>query len=177
MKFCEHCGCQMPDDSAFCPECGAQAAAPQSAPAAQPEYTQPEPAPQYVQPPVAPQPPAYPRPPVYDPQPVQGDSDAEGHKFKAALSYLGILVLIPILADKDSAFSRYHANQGLILLIANAVLYVLGMICTKLQLGLTGLAVSLLSLTMFVFGIVGIVHAASGKMKGLPLIGKITLLK
>ncbi len=35
------------------------------------------------------------------------------------LCYLGILVLIPIFAAKDSKFVRFHANQGLILLLAS----------------------------------------------------------
>ena len=35
----------------------------------------------------------------------------------AVLAYFGILVLIPILAAKESKFARFHANQGLILLI------------------------------------------------------------
>ena len=32
----------------------------------------------------------------------------------AILAYFGILVLIPILAAKDSKFARFHANQGLL---------------------------------------------------------------
>ena len=35
MKFCANCGKEMPENTAFCPECGAsQQAAPQQAPAA-----------------------------------------------------------------------------------------------------------------------------------------------
>ena len=52
----------------------------------------------------------------YDPQ------DIEKNKFMAILSYLGILVIVPILAAKESKFARFHANQGLILCIA-AILY------------------------------------------------------
>ena len=44
-----------------------------------------------------------------------------GNKVMAILSYFGILVLIPIFAAKDDAFARYHANQGLVLLIASAI--------------------------------------------------------
>ena len=52
----------------------------------------------------------------YDPQ------DIEENKFMAILAYFGILVIIPILAAKDSKFARFHSNQGLILCIT-AILY------------------------------------------------------
>ena len=44
--------------------------------------------------------------------------DIEQNKLMAILAYLGILVIIPILAAKESKFARFHSNQGLILLIA-----------------------------------------------------------
>ena len=37
--------------------------------------------------------------------------DAEKNKVMGILAYLGILVLVPILAAKDSPFAKYHANQ------------------------------------------------------------------
>lgn len=40
-------------------------------------------------------------------------ADVEQNKVMAILAYFGILVLIPILAAKDSKFARFHANQGL----------------------------------------------------------------
>ena len=45
-------------------------------------------------------------------------ADVEQNKVMAILAYFGILVLIPILAAKDSKFARFHANQGLLLCIA-----------------------------------------------------------
>lgn len=45
------------------------------------------------------------------------DKDAEENKFVAALSYLGILFLVPLLAKKDSPFAQFHAKQGLVLCI------------------------------------------------------------
>ena len=41
--------------------------------------------------------------------------DIAQNKAMAILAYLGILVLIPIFAAKNSAFAKFHANQGLIL--------------------------------------------------------------
>ena len=43
--------------------------------------------------------------------------DVEINKNTAALSYLWILCLIPILGKRDSEFAQFHAKQGLILFI------------------------------------------------------------
>lgn len=42
------------------------------------------------------------------------------------LSYLGFLVLIPILLAPNAHFVRFHANQGLVLLMVEAVLAIFG---------------------------------------------------
>lgn len=42
--------------------------------------------------------------------------DVEAHKFIAALSYLGVLVFVPLLLKRDSAFVRAHSAQGVLLL-------------------------------------------------------------
>ena len=51
----------------------------------------------------------------FDPQ------DIELNNRLSLLSYLGILVLVPIFLVKRSRFARFHANQGLVLLIAGIV--------------------------------------------------------
>lgn len=43
--------------------------------------------------------------------------DAEINKVMAALSYVWILCLIPLLGKKDSEFVQFHAKQGFILFI------------------------------------------------------------
>jgi uncharacterized membrane protein len=44
--------------------------------------------------------------------------DIEKNKLVAALSYLSILFLIPLLLRKDSPFAQFHAKQGAVLFIA-----------------------------------------------------------
>lgn len=44
--------------------------------------------------------------------------DIEAHKFVAALSYLGILVFVPLLLKRDSSFARAHSAQGVLMLAA-----------------------------------------------------------
>lgn len=104
-------------------------------------------------------------------------------KVYGVLAYIGILVLVPILAGK-TPFTRYHANQGLILLIANliggTVIGVMTVILTLILpiLGIVfGVLASLYELVVLIMAIIGIVHAAQGEMKPLPIIGGITILK
>ena len=48
--------------------------------------------------------------------------DIEDNKFMSVLAYLGLFVLIPIFAAKDSDFARFHSNQGLVLLITGFII-------------------------------------------------------
>ena len=110
--------------------------------------------------------------------------DAEDNKIMGILAYLGILVLVPILAAKESPFARFHANQGLILIIAAIVLSIAVGIFNAIVLAISwklALITSLLSLALLVgclvYVIIGIINAAKGEMKELPFIGKYTILK
>ena len=97
--------------------------------------------------------------------------DIQKNKVMAVLAYLGILVLVPILAAKDSKFARYHSNQGLVLWLVSIVISVLSYI------PYVGIVASILSIGTFILMILGIVNAAKGEVKALPIIGGITILK
>ena len=121
-----------------------------------------------------------------------GSSDAEDNKVMAVLAYLGILVLVPILAAKESRFAQYHANQGLVLLIAGIggfiVLSIFSTI-TSMILGnipilgalvglfLGGLLYFIAWIAVMILVIMGILNAVKGEEKPLPVIGKYNLLK
>ncbi|MBQ2766274.1 MAG: zinc-ribbon domain-containing protein, partial [Clostridia bacterium] len=48
--------------------------------------------------------------------------DVNDNKLFAILAYFGLLVLVPIFAaPKKSRYARFHANQGLVLMIFDAV--------------------------------------------------------
>jgi uncharacterized membrane protein len=49
--------------------------------------------------------------------------DAEQNKYLAALSYVHILFLVPLLARRDSKFCQFHAKQGLVLFIVQTVIF------------------------------------------------------
>ena len=104
---------------------------------------------------------------AYGPNPA----DVEKNKIFAILAYLGILFLVPLLAAKESPFAMYHANQGLILFLFAIALGVVGAI------PVIGLISLLGWIPHLIFMVMGIINAANGRMKPLPLIGGITILK
>ena len=104
-------------------------------------------------------------------------------KVYGILSYIGILVLVPLLAGKTQ-FARFHANQGLVLFIADIILgVVIGISVGVLSLipfvgvVLGSILSGVLGLCIFILMIMGIVNAANGEMKPLPVIGGIKLIK
>ncbi|MDR1954267.1 MAG: zinc-ribbon domain-containing protein [Clostridiales Family XIII bacterium] len=214
MKFCVKCGAELPAEATFCPQCG-ERAEPNAAPSgdanqnAANQYSAPNMgsygnpnagANQYGNPNVGgpnqygnPNAGSYGNPGVYvnyaDPI-----SDAQANKAYGILAYLGILVLISIFAaPKESKYSRYHANQGLVFFIAQIVVFVgliiissilTGILFAAYAWGAAG-AVAILfailywavGITSLVFMILGIVGAANNQCKPLPIIGRMRILK
>lgn len=95
--------------------------------------------------------------------PKGNSSDVEQNKGIAALSYIWILFLIPLLTKKNSDFAKYHAKQGLVLFIFTTVV---GFIMWIPIIGW------LLGIASFILFIIGLVNALGGKKEPLPLIGK-----
>jgi uncharacterized membrane protein len=110
-------------------------------------------------------------PESWDPNGTTEHGDAEKNKGMAIVAYL--IFFIPLLAARDSKFAMYHANQGLTLfLCAVAANVVLGIIPI-----LGWVLLPFANLFILILAIIGIVNAAGGRKKPLPLIGGITLLK
>jgi uncharacterized membrane protein len=114
--------------------------------------------------PTSPSQPAAPAPP---PAP-QSDPDIESGKVLAILCYIpvafvGLVVSIVCIVQKNNAFSLYHAKQSLTLTIAVVVLSVVW--CIPILNMLLGLAI-------LVLYILGLVNAASGKYAPVPLVGQ-----
>lgn len=116
--------------------------------------------------------------------------DIEKNKVLSLFSYLGVLVLVPLLAAKDSKFARFHINQGLTLLLAEIVFgivwSILGGVFEFVRWsiaywvgavlgGIVSVVFGLLSLVPLALAIIGIVDACSGKAKTLPLLGRLHL--
>ncbi len=124
------------------------------------------------------------------------EKDINDNKGISILSYFGPLVFIPMFAKKDSKYARFHANQGLTLFIVyvgytvlqNILLAILRAIFPwKWDYGYLGgrgfifdalsTILSLIWIPIGIIAIIGLINAASGKAKELPLIGKFKFLK
>ena len=119
-------------------------------------------------------------------QPVQGyvPSEAQMKKGMAILAYFGILFLIPLFAAKNDPFARYHTNQGLVLFIFMVIFNVLSNVLTSILIEISPMLVlivsgvfGILTLLLCIFALIGIIRAAKGQMKPLPIIGGIRILK
>ncbi len=102
--------------------------------------------------------------PTFDP------GDIEKNKTMAGLAY--IIFFLPLVACPDSKFGRYHANQGLLLLILG---FVGGIILGMIPI-IGWVLLPIFSLCILVLAIIGLVNGLNGKVKELPFIGKFKIL-
>ena len=112
-----------------------------------------------------------------------GEFDARDiveNKIFCILSYLGLLFVVGLIAQPNSKVVKFHANQGLLLFLAEMILGAVGgMIGIIPYIGavlgsVIGLATSALVIAAFVYQIINI---SEGKVKKLPVIGDITIIK
>ena len=162
MAFCGKCGQQQEDGVKFCKACGAAIGAQQQQSSQfdinNLNNTKDETA-------------------SYD------QEDINKNKTMAGLAYL--LFFLPLIACPESKFAKFHANQGLVLLITGFVLSIAATILRGIlnlfTLGflwwftrLIPTAAGLITLVLF---IVGLMNGLNGKAKELPIIGKIRIIK
>jgi uncharacterized membrane protein len=119
-------------------------------------------------------------------------ADARANKIFGIISYIGVLVFVTLLfAPKESRFSRFHGNQGLVLFlvdiaggVALVILHFAASIVFVFAFGMSvgiqfifGLLWAAFGVSIFVLAITVIVNAANNRIKPLPIIGKYTILK
>ena len=112
-------------------------------------------------------------------------ADVDKNKVMGILAYLGLLWLVPFLAAKESPFAKYHCNQGLVLILASIAGWIVNMILGMVLVFIPVLGWILMLLLHFglligvvVLAVMGIINAANGVCKPLPLIGnRFTLIK
>ncbi len=161
MAFCNKCGNQLPDGANNCPNCGAPAGNTQ-------QNTQN--AQDFVNNMMN----------TNDTTSQFEPQDINNNKGMSVLAYIGFLFLVPLLACPNSKFARYHTNQGLVLFLLEFALGVVTGILGLIPIAgliIGGLLSAVGGIFTLVLMIMGIINAAQGQAKELPLIGKITLLK
>jgi len=82
------------------------------------------------------------------------------------LAYLGPLVIVSYITSKDNPFVKFHIKQGLVLLVIEVGVWIIGSMMWQLWMFL-----NLINLATLVFTVLGIVNVVQGKQKELPLIG------
>lgn len=105
--------------------------------------------------------------------------DIEDNKFMAILAYISWLVLIPLFAAKESKYARFHANQGIILAIAEIAVWVVFGVLTQIPVigFIFNIIDVIISILFFAYAVLGIINVINGKAKELPFIGKYTVIK
>ena len=158
MAFCSKCGAQLNEGEKFCSKCGAPVEDKK-------EEKKQENGFEAI---------------LNTPDTTSGydQNDIQSNKAMGILAYLGLLVLVPILAAKNSRFARFHANQGLVLLIVEIGFSIISALKNIHFIGgVFGVVGALGSIVTLALAIIGIVNAAQGKVKELPVIGGIKILQ
>lgn len=105
-------------------------------------------------------------------------ANSDNDKLMGILAYLGILVIVPIIAGGDSKFIKYHANQGLVNILFAIAIGVLGFVLAFIPyINFILIFYWVLYFVPTVFAILGIINVVNGEQKPLPLIGGVTLIK
>ena len=173
MKTCGKCGANMDDRANFCPSCGTKASPiggqneaqsndfAQKAQEAIQDFTN-----------------------TADFSSECDAKDIADNKVLSIFAYIGILFLVPLLAAPNSKFARFHTNQGLILFLGEIVCFTAVRILVRIfrwiftPIGvILEIVQGLVWIVVLAFAIIGIVNAAQGKCKELPIIGSIRIIK
>jgi len=109
--------------------------------------------------------------PTTEPVEAFDQTDIDKNKTMAGLAY--IIFFLPLIVCPDSRFGKYHANQGLVLLL----LSIIGSVVLGIIPILGWILLLPFSILILVLVIMGLLNGLNGKAKELPIIGKFKLIK
>lgn len=101
--------------------------------------------------------------------------DIETNKVWGVVAYLGLIgIIIVFLTDgKDSPFAKFHLNQSIPLAIAG-----LGGSAILAAIPILGwFLLPFFNIAIIILVIMGIINAAQGKVKRLPIVGNFEIIK
>jgi uncharacterized membrane protein len=90
----------------------------------------------------------------------------EKNTLMAILAYIGPLIIVSYFLAKNDAFVKFHIKQGLLLVIIEVASWMIAM-----TLWVLFPLLQLVNIIVLIFALIGIVRAAQGQTKELPLIG------
>lgn len=162
--FCRQCGKELTDGTKFCNGCGAPQGTNEQQQEA-PQQQQETPQQQYSQ------------------NNTHNQSNTQDNKIMNILAYW--LFFLPLVSTPVTQEGKFHANQGLLLLLASIagsiVITILGAIFLSISWGLAILTTLLwfvFSIAILALVIIGMMNANKGEQKPLPVIGTLfTLIK
>ena len=116
-------------------------------------------------------------------QPVESQpvsSDTEDRIF-AALSYISILFVVPLIVKSDNDKVYFHAKQGMVLFGAEVVVWFILLmlesfivvLAPRSHFNLTGILGALAWIVFAALSLLGILFAARGRQWEMPVLGKI----
>jgi len=176
-KFCPNCGAQIEEGAQFCKGCGTKLSENAQQQQQQQQQNQQQQqqnfqqnAANFLQ-------------NTKDETASMDPADIEKNKTMGGLAYF--LFFLPLIACPDSKYGRFHANQGLLLLIVGAGLGILSSIFSAIVLAIAWWLLWWLPMlvnfviwaAVLVIGIIGLINGFTGKAKELPLIGRFRIIK
>src|SRR5262245_55309593 len=100
-------------------------------------------------------------------QKAPNSTDAKTNRtIMGVFAYLGVLIIIPFLLAKDDSFVKFHLRQGVVLVIIEIAVWVLGSMSWQLWPLLT-----VVNLGTIVLAVIGIVNVVQHKEAELPFVG------
>ena len=165
MTFCGNCGTKIENGVRFCPGCGTEL---NTQPKQEHQAQQTVPPTQEHQ-----QTPSAGDTAKSEPKDVTNlfdPSDIEKNKMMGVLGYL--IFFVPLLAAKDSAYAKFHANQGFVLFLS----YILASVLWAIPI-LGWIAAPIVYIAVTVLSIMGLINSLGGKAINLPIIGKFKIFK
>lgn len=155
---CTNCGKALADNVRFCDGCGSPVVSAQ----------------------VTPQPPVQNQQVPYNAPAQTQANEAQDNKVIFMFAY--ILFFLPLVSCPNSKIGRFHANQGLVLLITGIAGQIAAFILSTILLTISWGFLPLTSLISWALGVlalvvIGMISANKGEQKPLPIIGKITIIK
>ncbi len=100
--------------------------------------------------------------------------DIESGKLFACISYLSILALIPYFSESTNPYLKFHAKQGINLLVFEIIIAA-GSIFFSL--GILTAVFTLAEFILFALSVVGFINALTGNARELPIVKQIAIIK